>query len=83
MRPIVAAVALALVSPVAVAGEDLLAVKVMETAQLGETLTDAEAASVTAFLSSLTGRQPRVPNPVLPPSSDATPQPRLEVKPPA
>jgi cytochrome c peroxidase len=59
------------------------AVKVMGTAQLGETLTDAEAASVTAFLKSLTGRQPKVLNPVLPPSADATPQPELRVKPPA
>ncbi len=59
------------------------AVKVMGSAQLGETLTDAEATSVTTFLRSLTGRQPRVPNPVLPPSSDATPQPELRVKPPA
>ncbi|HQQ77071.1 MAG TPA: cytochrome-c peroxidase [Thermoanaerobaculia bacterium] len=59
------------------------AVKIMGSAQLGHTLTDAEAASVTIFLRTLTGRQPRVPNPVLPPSSDATPQPKLEVKPPA
>lgn len=59
------------------------AVKIMGSVQLGEKLTDAEAASVTAFLTALTGRQPRVPNPVLPPSSDATPQPKLEVKPPA
>src|SRR5512141_3165645 len=59
------------------------AVKIMGSVQLGEKLTDAEAASVTAFLRTLTGRQPRVPNPILPPSTDATPQPKLEVKPPA
>ncbi len=59
------------------------AVKIMGSAQLGETLTDADAARVTAFLRSLTGRQPNVPHPVLPPSTEATPQPELKVKPPA
>ena len=59
------------------------AVKIMGSAQLGQTLDAAEAASVTAFLKTLTGRQPKVPNPVLPPSTDATPQPELKVKPPA
>jgi cytochrome c peroxidase len=59
------------------------AVKIMGSVQLGETLTDAEAANVTSFLRSLTGRQPRVPNPILPPGSDETPRPKLEVRPPA
>jgi len=57
------------------------AVKVMGSAQLGQTLTGDEAASVTTFLKTLTGRQPRIGNPVLPPSSDATPRPELRVKP--
>jgi cytochrome c peroxidase len=58
------------------------AVRVMGTAQLGVGLAGDEVASVTAFLRTLTGRQPRVENPVLPPSSDATPRPELQVRPP-
>ena len=58
------------------------AVKVMGSAQLGIRLTDADAAQLTAFLRTLTGRQPRVENPVLPPSSDDTPRPELRVPPP-
>ncbi len=54
------------------------AVKIMGSAQLGHTLDDAEAASVTAFLRTLTGRQPKITNPVLPPSSDTTPRPVLK-----
>jgi cytochrome c peroxidase len=56
------------------------AVKVMGSAQLGATLTDDEAARITDFLRALTGRQPLVEHPILPPSSDATPRPRLEVQ---
>ncbi len=58
------------------------AVKVMGSAQLGATLTDAEADRITSFLRSLTGRQPKVPNPVLPPSADGTPRPEIRVPPP-
>jgi len=55
------------------------AVKIMGSAQLGATLTDAEAAQIAVFLATLTGRQPVVENPVLPPSSDDTPRPVLTV----
>jgi cytochrome c peroxidase len=51
------------------------AVKIMGSSQLGATLSDAEAARITAFLGALTGRQPRVEHPVLPPGSESTPQP--------
>ncbi len=53
------------------------AVRIMATAQLGKTLSDAEVADVVAFLSSLTGRQPHVTLPVLPPSTATTPTPSL------
>ncbi|WP_242343441.1 cytochrome-c peroxidase [Anaeromyxobacter terrae] len=55
------------------------AVKIMGSAQLGIALSAEEAAKITAFLQSLTGRQPVVEHPVLPPSSDATPRPELKV----
>lgn len=51
------------------------AVKIMGTAQLGATLSDGEAGKITAFLETLTGKQPKVVHPVLPPNSDATPRP--------
>ncbi len=51
------------------------AVKIMGSAQLGISLTDAEADRIAAFLGALTGRQPRVDYPILPPNSDATPRP--------
>jgi cytochrome c peroxidase len=57
------------------------AVKIMGSAQLGIGLSDAEAGKVTAFLRTLTGRQPKVENPVLPPGTDATPRPELRTSP--
>ncbi|MBT1074859.1 cytochrome-c peroxidase [Geobacter grbiciae] len=51
------------------------AVKVMGSAQLGISLTDDDAGKITAFLGSLTGKQPKVMHPVLPPNSDTTPRP--------
>ncbi|WP_298266796.1 cytochrome-c peroxidase [Geobacter sp.] len=51
------------------------AVKIMGSAQLGIRLTDDEADTITAFLGTLTGRQPKVVYPILPPNSDATPRP--------
>ncbi|WP_247872120.1 cytochrome-c peroxidase [Azospirillum sp. TSO35-2] len=51
------------------------AVAVMGSSQLGATLTDQEIDSITAFLQSLTGQQPRVEYPLLPASTPATPQP--------
>ena len=52
------------------------AVAVMGSSQLGAQLTDAEIDRITAFLGSLTGEQPQVTLPVLPPSVAATPQPK-------
>ena len=57
------------------------AVRIMGSAQLGISLTEADVAKITAFLRALTGRQPRVENPILPPSSDATPRPQLRATP--
>ena len=51
------------------------AVRIMGTAQLGATLSADEAGQLTAFLRALTGRQPRVEYPILPPSTEATPRP--------
>jgi cytochrome c peroxidase len=51
------------------------AVAVMGTSQLGQKLNDQEISAITAFLKSLTGEQPRVMYPILPPSVAATPRP--------
>jgi cytochrome c peroxidase len=51
------------------------AVGVMATSQLGEHLTDDQITKITVFLQSLTGEQPRVTYPILPPSTIETPQP--------
>jgi len=51
------------------------AVKIMGSAQLGISLTDSDASKITAFLRSLTGKQPVVTYPILPPNSDTTPRP--------
>ncbi len=51
------------------------AVAVMGSSQLGETLSDAQIADITAFLRSLTGELPTVAHPVLPPRTAATPLP--------
>lgn len=51
------------------------AVKVMGSAQLGISLTDDDAGKITAFMKTLTGKQPLVVHPVLPPNSDSTPRP--------
>lgn len=55
------------------------AVRIMGVAQLGAKLTDAETGRLTAFLRTLTGVQPRVMYPVLPPGTDATPKPDVKV----
>lgn len=52
------------------------AVAIMGTSQLGQTLDDAEAGSIARFLRSLTGRQPKVEYPILPPSGPDTPRPQ-------
>lgn len=51
------------------------AVAVMGTSQLGVELTPEETRKVAAFLVSLTGRQPSIVLPVLPPSVPTTPRP--------
>lgn len=51
------------------------AVKIMSNAQLGSELTDAQAEDIVAFLDSLTGDQPRVEHPILPPRGPDTPRP--------
>ncbi len=53
------------------------AVAIMGDAQLGKgTLNEEEAEAITAFLKTLTGKQPRVVYPILPVSTDATPRPK-------
>jgi cytochrome c peroxidase len=52
------------------------AVAVMGSSQLGAQLTAAEIDDISAFLGSLTGEQPRVTYPILPPSVATTPRPR-------
>jgi cytochrome c peroxidase len=51
------------------------AVAIMGDSQLGNTLSDAEIDRITDFLQSLTGVQPSVAVPILPPSTATTPRP--------
>ncbi len=51
------------------------AVDIMGRLQLGKKFTEAENASIVAFLKTLTGDQPSFQLPILPPSSDTTPRP--------
>lgn len=53
------------------------AVAVMSSAQLGISLTSQEVDDIYMFLQSTTGVQPEVVYPILPPTSDTTPQPVL------
>ena len=53
------------------------AVGVMATAQLGAELEEGEVDAIVAFLQTLTGEQPAVSYPILPPNSSTTPQPEL------
>ena len=53
------------------------AVSIMGSAQLGMELTDTEDQQITAFLKTLTGVQPVIEHPVLPPQADTTPHPVL------
>jgi cytochrome c peroxidase len=55
------------------------AVEVMSTAQLGTELTREQARAITSFLLTLTGRQPVVEYPILPPGTDRTPPPDVSV----
>jgi cytochrome c peroxidase len=51
------------------------AVAVMGVSQLGTQLSDDDVSNITAFLGSLTGEQPQVTYPILPPSVGSTPRP--------
>lgn len=52
------------------------AVAVMGSSQLGTQLTAMEIDDIVAFLDSLTGEQPRITYPILPPSVATTPRPQ-------
>lgn len=52
------------------------AVAVMGTSQLGTQLSAAEIDAIVAFLGSLTGEQPKITFPILPPDVAATPRPQ-------
>ncbi|MDR8523625.1 MULTISPECIES: cytochrome-c peroxidase [Shewanella] len=51
------------------------AVNTMADIQLGQKLTDKEVKEMVAFLNSLTGEQPQIVLPILPPSNKNTPRP--------
>lgn len=55
------------------------AVEIMGRAQLGADLSETELNALTAYLGSLTGVQPAVEYPILPPHTDATPLPDVSV----
>ncbi|MET1254416.1 cytochrome-c peroxidase [Aliikangiella maris] len=52
------------------------AVDIMAKVQIGRDFTKAENAKIVAFLKTLTGEQPTLTVPILPPSSSATPRPQ-------
>ncbi|MGM3253221.1 cytochrome C biogenesis protein CcsA, partial [Escherichia coli] len=52
------------------------AVDTMARIQLGRQFSAEDNAKVVAFLKTLTGDQPRIVLPILPPSSERTPRPR-------
>jgi cytochrome c peroxidase len=55
------------------------AVGIMGSAQLGQTLSEDETLAITAFLKTLTGKQPEVEYPILPPHTKETPKPDVSV----
>jgi cytochrome c peroxidase len=55
------------------------AVAAMSSAQLGQELSDAEISAITAFMHTLTGDQPTMAYPILPPEYPETPKPRPQV----
>ncbi|MGL6052809.1 MAG: cytochrome C biogenesis protein CcsA, partial [Aeromonas salmonicida] len=54
------------------------AVQIMADIQLGQALSEQEADDMTAYLKSLTGEQPRIVLPILPPSQADTPRPQVK-----
>jgi cytochrome c peroxidase len=57
------------------------AVAIMGSAQLGATLNNTETEAIAAFLKTLTGQQPEVGYPILPPHTASTPLPDVKVTP--
>ncbi len=55
------------------------AVAIMGAAQLGIELSDDDTAAIVAFLKTLTGKQPQVEYPILPPHTKETPLPVVKV----
>jgi cytochrome c peroxidase len=53
------------------------AVMIMGDSQLGEEITEKEAALITEFLKTLTGKRPKIQLPILPTRTDKTPKPKL------
>ena len=53
------------------------AVKIMAKVQVGSDLSAKDVNNIVAFLKTLTGKQPEITYPILPPSTDETPQPEL------
>lgn len=51
------------------------AVNIMGQIQLGKKFSDTETADIVAFLKTLTGKQPDIKLPILPPSTNETPRP--------
>ncbi|THF64724.1 cytochrome-c peroxidase [Pseudothauera nasutitermitis] len=51
------------------------AVDIMGRLQLGRKFSEEEVGNIVAFLKTLTGEQPQITMPILPPSSNATPRP--------
>jgi cytochrome c peroxidase len=51
------------------------AVAIMGAVQLGAELSNKDVLTITAFLKTLTGKQPQIIYPRLPPSTGATPRP--------
>lgn len=56
------------------------AVRIMGSVQLGQTLDDDEAERIADFLRTLTGEQPRIEYPILPPSTPNTPKPIIDIE---
>lgn len=56
------------------------AVEIMSSSQLGMDLNKDEAAKITSFLQALSGDQPLITHPILPPSTNTTPKPTLTLE---
>ncbi len=54
------------------------AVKIMKDTQISKEMSEQEAELIVKFLKTLTGKQPKITLPILPPSTDSTPKPLQE-----